>query len=42
MKVMVTVWWPSSGLVLHSFIKLGETAEKFCIEIDEMDEKTYT
>ena len=40
-KVMVTVWWPSTGLMYHSFIKPNKTitTEKYCKEIDEMHQK---
>ena len=40
-KVMVTVWWSSSGLILHDFVKPGETikAEKYYRKINEMNLK---
>lgn len=40
-KVMVTVWWTTAGVVHYNFLKPGEsiTAEKYCLEIDEMHEK---
>ena len=40
-KVMVTVWWCSLGIIHHSFLPPGEsiTAEKYCIEIEEMMKK---
>lgn len=40
-KVLVTVWWSSTGLIHYSFLKCGETitAEKYCHEIEEMNQK---
>lgn len=40
-KVMVTVWWCSTGVIHYSFLKSGETitSDKYCTEIDEMHEK---
>lgn len=40
-KIMVSVWWSASGLIHHSFLKIGETitAERYVREIDEMHEK---
>ena len=40
-KVMVTAWWSSVGLILHSFIEPGETitAEKYFREIHEIHHK---
>lgn len=40
-KVMVTVWWCSKGVIHYDFMEKGEmiTAEKYCQEIDIMQEK---
>ena len=40
-KIMVTVWWSAAGLILHSFLNPGETitAQKYCQQIDEMNQK---
>ncbi|MEZ0498464.1 IS630 transposase-related protein [Sphingomonas sp. IW22] len=40
-KVMVTVWWCSKGVIHYDFLEKGEmiTAEKYCQEIDVMQEK---
>ena len=38
---MVTVWWYNGGIIHQSFLKTGETitAEKYCQELDTMNEK---
>ena len=40
-KIMVTMWWPSEGVIHYSLLKPGEsiTADSYCKEIDEMHEK---
>lgn len=40
-KVMVTVWWSATGVIHHSFLKVGETidAVKYCKEIVDMHQK---
>ena len=40
-KVMLTVWWSVTGLILYSFLNSSETitAEKYCQQVDEMHQK---
>jgi [histone H3]-lysine36 N-dimethyltransferase SETMAR len=40
-KIMISVWWTSSGLIHYNFLKQGETitAVKYCAEIDQMHRK---
>ena len=40
-KVTMTVCWSATGLIHYSFLNAGETitAEKYCQQMDEMDQK---